>query len=380
MMNEPVTMSLDEDDDLNGNITTRISIANVSPYHNFVTLNGTVSGSSVTNTTTTNISNYYNSNCKLYDWFYFSTNDGSSFVDEGYTLSIDITNLLNYVEIINKSDSSVISTNNATSTGLSGVQVFLYDISGTSYDFGWLSTQDFKFSGSKYTLSLDLVDVPFDVYKISMYVNYNFQTMYNISDTYLDYNTYRITRYLGFSNSNFQFSAKETDKTSGLLATIIEWLTNIRDNIVNLPSKIADGIKGFFDNVVNAVVNLGNTILDGIKNLFIPSEEDITKMKDKWDTLLSDRFGALYQVASLISDYATAFTEQSKGTILFPSVSIPLAGAEFTFGGWEVQIVPDGFEIVFDTLKLITSILATFLFVNGMKKRFDKLLGGADDI
>lgn len=179
--------------------------------------------------------------------------------------------------------------------------------------------------------------------------------------------------------------------SNGLLSSIIEWIKSIYEGIVNLPSKIANSLKTFFDNIVNAVTNIGNLIknaivdlgnflIDGIKNLFIPSEEDITKMKDKWDTLLSDRFGALYQVASLISDYASAFTEQNKNTITFPSVSIPLAGAEFTFGGWEVQIVPDGFEIVFDTLKLITSILATFLFVNGMKKRFDKLLGGADDI
>jgi len=168
--------------------------------------------------------------------------------------------------------------------------------------------------------------------------------------------------------------------SNGLLNGLIGLVRNIVSGITELPTKIANSIKGFFDNIVNAVVNLGNTILDGIKSLFIPSEEDITNMKDKWDTLLSDRFGALYQVASVIADYASSFTEQSKNTITFPSISIPLAGSTFEFGGWEVKVVPEGFDIIFDTLKMITSILATFLFINGLKNRFDKIMGGADDI
>lgn len=168
--------------------------------------------------------------------------------------------------------------------------------------------------------------------------------------------------------------------SSGLLGGIIEWIKSIWEGIKNLPGNIANAIKGFFDSIVTALTNLGNFIIDGIKNLFIPSEEDITKMKDQWDNLLADRFGALYQVVELISDYASSFTKQSKYTITFPSISIPLAGSTFEFGGWEVKVVPNGFSAVFESLKLITSVACTILFVNGMKKRFEKLMGGADDI
>lgn len=153
-------------------------------------------------------------------------------------------------------------------------------------------------------------------------------------------------------------SLSKVDQTPGLLKNIVDVVKNIWTGITELPSKI----------------------IDGIKNLFIPSEEDITNMKDKWDTLLSDRFGALYQVVDLISDYAAAFKEQSKNTITFPSISIPLAGATFEFGGWEVQVIPDGFDTLINALKLIISIVCTFLFINGLKNRFDKILGGADDI
>lgn len=170
------------------------------------------------------------------------------------------------------------------------------------------------------------------------------------------------------------------DKTLGLLDTIISAVQNIWNGITQLPSNIANSLKSFFDNIVNAVVNLGTTIIDGIKGLFIPSEEDITNMKDKWDTLLSDRFGALYQVAGLISDYAAAFKEQNKNTITFPKISIPLGEANFEFGGWEVQVIPDGFDFLIEALKLITSIACTLLFINGLRDRYDKIMGGADDI
>lgn len=193
-----------------------------------------------------------------------------------------------------------------------------------------------------------------------------------------------------FSSSITKINITEVSE-KGLLNSIITLVKNIITGITELPSKIANSLKTFFDNIVNAVtsigdliknaiVDLGNFLIDGVKSLFIPSEEDITNMKDKWDTLLSDRFGALYQVGALISDYASAFKEQSKNSITFPSVTIPLAGAEFTFGGWEVKVVPDGFSAVFSVLKTITSILATMLFINGLKNRFDKILGGADDI
>lgn len=222
-------------------------------------------------------------------------------------------------------------------------------------------------------------------------------TFYDLtsSEGGIKYLFFRFRFYPSEDSTSFTTSFNSVNITEvsekGLLSSIIDWIKKIITGITELPSKIASSLKAFFDNIVNAVtsigdliknaiVDLGNFLIDGIKGLFIPSEEDITNMKDKWDTLLSDRFGALYQVGTLISDYASAFTEQSKGTITFPSVTIPLAGAEFTFGGWEVQVVPDGFSVVFDVLKTITSILATILFVNGLKNRFDKILGGADDI
>lgn len=147
-----------------------------------------------------------------------------------------------------------------------------------------------------------------------------------------------------------------------LMGNIIQIIQNIWTGITELPQKIAD------------------FILDGLKSLFVPTEEDITEMQDKFTTLLSDRFGALYQVIDLVIDYANAFTASEKKTITFPTVSIPLGEANFDFGGWEIQIVPDGFDVLMNGLKMIISIACTVLFVNGMRSRFEKLVGGSDDI
>lgn len=160
----------------------------------------------------------------------------------------------------------------------------------------------------------------------------------------------------------------------GLLGGIIETL-------VSLPSAIADNIKGFFDNIVNAVVNLGTTILDGIKSLFVPSQNDITSMKSKWDTLLSNRFGALYEVFDIISDYSSNFIQAMPGndnTITFPTTSLNFSGVNWTFGGWTVPIVPEGFNFLIVAVKTMSSIGATFMFVNALNKRYDRIIGGTD--
>ena len=160
---------------------------------------------------------------------------------------------------------------------------------------------------------------------------------------------------------------------------IFGFVKKIWQGITNLPQNIASSISGFFTELGNKIVALGQTILDGIKNLFVPTSDDITAVKGKFETLLSERFGAVYDSSEIIDDFASVFTTNgvsatSENTISFPSVTVNLAGSDFTFGGWDVDIIPDGFEVIVTTLKLITSVVCTFLFVNGLRKRLDAIL------
>lgn len=138
-------------------------------------------------------------------------------------------------------------------------------------------------------------------------------------------------------------------------------ITNIGNDLAALPDKVGEKIT--------------DKIGDSIKGLFVPSETDIRAVKEKWSLLLSDRFGAVYESASVIDGIIDAFVyEGDMETITFPSVTVDLAGTPFTFGGWEVDVVPERFRFLTTTSKLITSIVCTVLFVNGMKKKLEGLL------
>lgn len=132
------------------------------------------------------------------------------------------------------------------------------------------------------------------------------------------------------------------------------------------------------DTMTEEVKSLPEKIMDGIKGLFVPDEEDMQAYSDKWDELLHTRFGALYESVDLISSYGDAFTEvEATNTVQFPSVTIPLAGVDFSFGGWDVKVIPEGFDTLFDTLRWMITILATVAFVNALRNKFERLLGDA---
>lgn len=136
-------------------------------------------------------------------------------------------------------------------------------------------------------------------------------------------------------------------------------------------------ISGGIDSVVDGITGLPGKILDGITGLFVPSAEDMAGIKDKWDALLQKRFGAVYESIAIIDQWAQAFQDQGiQDTIHFPEVSIPLAGTDFVFGGWDIDVVPDGFGFLIEALKKFIDVACTLLFVNGMKNRYDKILEG----
>ena len=89
------------------------------------------------------------------------------------------------------------------------------------------------------------------------------------------------------------------------------------------------------------------------------------------------RFGAVYESTTIIDDFATAFSNASNTEeqefVTFPTITVNLVDTPFSFGGWEVDVVPDGFEFLVNTLKMITSIACTFLFVNAMRKRLEDI-------
>ena len=171
---------------------------------------------------------------------------------------------------------------------------------------------------------------------------------------------------------------------SNMSKNVINSLTNLGTSISNglttLGNFIVNGLKTFFDTLTNAVVSLGNFLIDGLKTLFIPTIDDFEDIKTKWDTLLEDRFGGLYQAIDYTISFYQGFSFNTQKTISIPVVTVPLLNGEsFVFGGWSFSLVPSGLSFLAEACKTIISIVVTLSFINAMKNRFDEIIGGGHE-
>lgn len=210
------------------------------------------------------------------------------------------------------------------------------------------------YSDGTFSLSLNSGVLPFTVSGFSVHIYYGIDAFDDFPpDVYAGGYPWTFELKQGWTDHKLNYSYLPA--SSSITSEIRETVTEVKEEIVALPDKIGDVITG----------------------LFVPSEDDVTSQQDKWTELLSDRFGALYQVGDLVTDYANAFVESEQDIIHIPTIEIPFGEVVFQFGGWDVQVIPDGFQVVIEALKLIVSIACTFLFVNGLKRRFEGLIGGA---
>lgn len=159
-------------------------------------------------------------------------------------------------------------------------------------------------------------------------------------------------------------------KEAGLLSGILEY-------IINLWRTAEAGFANIVQGITELPQKLWSLIENGLKSLFVPSLNNMRAYEDRWDTLLEDRFGAIYQVTNLLVEgWEDLERSQEQDNIEFPEVSINLPNNEqFTFGGYTVDIVPDGFEWFIEILKTLISIVCTIAFINGMRKKYDEIMG-----
>lgn len=173
---------------------------------------------------------------------------------------------------------------------------------------------------------------------------------------------YYLTSYLGELNgvdSGFQLHIDQTSEETAELKGIKGVLQNVFNSITELPQK------------------LWNIISDGLKSLFIPSEDYLVQFKEDLDSMLEEKLGAVYQVIDItMNSWDKIKDSDATNTINFPKVEIALLGGDkFSFGGYDVKIVPDGFSFIIESIKLIVGICASLLFINGLRKRYDEVMG-----
>lgn len=144
----------------------------------------------------------------------------------------------------------------------------------------------------------------------------------------------------------------QTSTSKGILAKV----KDILQGIIELPSKIANSLSGFFQNIVNALLSLGSFIVDGIKGLFLPSDGFFSSVFDDMQVFFSDRFGFLWYPFDKVLDFCNLFVSggTSDGNIPFPEVSWE---GHTIISAQDVPLLSDArFKAIQDKLYLVGNI------------------------
>lgn len=208
-----------------------------------------------------------------------------------------------------------------------------------------------------------------DVSSVTFTTGYSFS---NINSYLTGYTKWQVTTYTGeFNGDNtYQVSVTQSSEEAGLLSGLIEWVKQIFD-------RIGEG----FSNVVNSIVELPGKIWDkikaGLEELFVPGDQYITIWKENINQMLYVKFGAVYEVIGIMQDsWVDVLTSDVTNTISLPETTIDLPENEtFSFGGYDVLIVPEGFEWLATIIKTLLSCICTVMLVNGLRERYDEVMG-----
>lgn len=180
--------------------------------------------------------------------------------------------------------------------------------------------------------------------------------------------TLKFQYYLGEvgGDNTYNLTIQQESAEVGLLAGIKE-----------LINKIISGITELGETIANLPAKIWYWIEDGLMDLFVPNETYIGNFIEAMKGLLGERWGAVYEVVAItLESWESVEVSDVTNTIEFPLVTIPLPDNEsFSFGGYDVQIVPNGFDFMAIASKTITGMLVTVAFINGLRKRYDEVMG-----
>lgn len=153
----------------------------------------------------------------------------------------------------------------------------------------------------------------------------------------------------GFSSVGTWF----TSQTNSITSVVSSWGQSIKDSIDALPDKIAEALQA----------------------LFVPSDSALQDFGESSQQIAQDRFGGVYEGAVIVDDFAGQLKAQAATQILtVPVVTLNILGSPFPLGGWDIDLVPEGSDVLIEAVKLIIDIIATLAFINGIKSRLERTL------
>ena len=159
---------------------------------------------------------------------------------------------------------------------------------------------------------------------------------------------------------------------SGQLNGIQQGIGEIQDSVDNVGSKV-DDIQDMLTETKEEITSLpgkiASAILDGIKSLFVPSEEDLTEIKDKYENMLSEKLGFVWQAFDLLTtfvgDLQTSLESGEAYEFNFPGVKLPMQGEEFVLVPETAVSLDNGLmDVLRPVLGTVISMIAVIAFVN----------------
>lgn len=286
------------------------------------------------------------------------------------------------------------------------LQYMLYYTDGTQSETEYLSTSfyDYNQTTNTYSIIFDLTPDK-DVQKVRFFVKFD----------YSRFNTYWYGKghiyhevYYGYNRQvsnapNMMLSVQEQSEELGWLekiwTSVGNWFQSLGENIggfftnlwnnlssilqdfsewqSNLFDSLGDWFTDLFDSITALPSKIWEKIETGLTNLFVPDDDFIIDTKDDWQDLLATRLGAVYQCATMTFDmFGDVMDYDESDAINIPETSIPVGdGQEFTFGPYDVNVVPDGFEFLATICKGFIGTVCTLKFVNGLVRRYDEVIG-----
>lgn len=320
--------------------------------------------------------------------FTITNEDGSVLLPSGSKYSLLLENMMFRVVVKDDGDGIIESFNYGQATENWIVVYYIYadgtqDLIFTTFQNPELQSSHVTLNNSKNTSNVKLnIEAEKDILKVRIVEG---MRITDVNST-LDYAYFESTA--GFENYPMKVTIEEEDKSIGLLEGIWNGITDLGSKISNGFTELGNKVTTGFTNMVNGIKDVFNAIKDlpakiwefienGLKSLFVPDEEYMSGYSDKWDSLMASRFGALYEVGDIVvTSWGDIQLADQTDSIQIPEVCLNLPdNCSFTFGGYDVTIVPDGFDVLVNALKLIISLTATYLFINGLIKRYDEIMG-----
>lgn len=308
-----------------------------------------------------------------------ATDDRTYFVPAGDTVTITIQNIPFYAELENSYYQD--DGGHATIYEMEYEGICLYTLNGDCYyPDSYSLTFDSSYKYHTLTFSFTAEE---PIYKIGLNFYVPVNDYINPDKLLTGMIDATAPQYTG-SNKLWLLSIDTEPKELGFLesiaawlSSIVDWFESLFDMVANWFQAIEDWLIDIIDSINQVAENIWNFIENGFYNLFVPDDDEVTEFKDDMDYLMSTKFGAVYQIGGVIRDFGEGIqTSDEQNSIYFPVVSYDFGGAEFGFGGVDVKIVPDGFDWLATSVKLVTGIVCTLLFLNGLRKRYDDVFGG----